>query len=118
MTTRHALIGAAVVGLIARLAFGLLYWVDKPLTRDEREYLSLARSLAAGRGFVYDADLADNDSFEQWRDAGSRPADLRADARWKALLKSHTDPALDPATDEALLDFMNRKKQSMADAWY
>ena len=58
MTTRHALIGAAVVGLIARLAFGLFYWVDKPLTRDEREYLSLARSLAAGRGFVYDADVA------------------------------------------------------------
>ena len=27
------------------------------LTRDEREYLSLARSLAAGRGFVYDAEV-------------------------------------------------------------
>jgi 4-amino-4-deoxy-L-arabinose transferase-like glycosyltransferase len=58
VTTRQALIGAAIVGLLLRLAFGLLYWVDKPLTRDEREYLSLARSLAAGRGFVYDADVA------------------------------------------------------------
>jgi 4-amino-4-deoxy-L-arabinose transferase-like glycosyltransferase len=54
VTTRQALIGAAIAGLALRLAFGLLYWVDKPLTRDEREYLSLARSLAAGRGFVYD----------------------------------------------------------------
>ena len=36
-----------------------LYWVDEPLTRDEREYLSLARSLAAGHGFVYDDALLD-----------------------------------------------------------
>jgi 4-amino-4-deoxy-L-arabinose transferase-like glycosyltransferase len=44
---------AAVVGLTLRLAFGLLYWVDKPLTHDEREYLALAEGLAEGRGFGY-----------------------------------------------------------------
>ena len=44
--------------------------------------------------------------------------DVRADKRWKALLASHSDPALDPAIDEALNDFMDRKKQAMADAWY
>jgi hypothetical protein len=48
------LLAAAAAGLAARLAFSLGYWVDKPLTVDEREYLSLARSLAAGRGFVYE----------------------------------------------------------------
>jgi len=48
------LLVAALVGLAARLAFGLGYWTDRPLTRDEQEYLSLARSLAAGHGFVYD----------------------------------------------------------------
>jgi 4-amino-4-deoxy-L-arabinose transferase-like glycosyltransferase len=52
---RRWLIGWAVVGLALRLAFGLLYWVDKPLTHDEREYLALARSVASGRGFAYDA---------------------------------------------------------------
>jgi 4-amino-4-deoxy-L-arabinose transferase-like glycosyltransferase len=52
---RRQILAAAVVGLIVRLAFGLLYWVDKPLTHDEREYLALAQSVAAGRGFVYDA---------------------------------------------------------------
>lgn len=46
---------AAVAGLAMRLAFGLGYWVDKPLTHDEREYLALAESVSAGRGFVYDA---------------------------------------------------------------
>ena len=52
--TRRWIAAAALVGVCARLAFGVLYWVGQPLTRDEREYLSLARSLAAGRGYVYD----------------------------------------------------------------
>jgi 4-amino-4-deoxy-L-arabinose transferase-like glycosyltransferase len=55
--TRRWLVAAVVVGLAARLAFGLFYWVGQPLTRDEREYLSLARSLAAGRGYVYDDEI-------------------------------------------------------------
>ena len=52
---RRLILAAAVAGLIVRLAFGLLYWVHKPLTHDEGEYLALAQSVAAGRGFVYDA---------------------------------------------------------------
>jgi 4-amino-4-deoxy-L-arabinose transferase-like glycosyltransferase len=46
---------AAIVGLALRLLFGFGYWTGQPLTRDEQEYLSLARSIAAGRGFVSDA---------------------------------------------------------------
>lgn len=49
----RALLIATVIGLVARLAFGLGYWRDKPLTHDEREYLALALSLANGRGFSY-----------------------------------------------------------------
>ena len=51
---RAFVVGAALVGLAARLAFGLLYWVGEPLNRDEVEYLSLARNLAAGRGYDFD----------------------------------------------------------------
>lgn len=51
---RAFVLAAAIVGLAARLAFGLGYWVNQELNRDELEYLSLARSLAAGHGLVYD----------------------------------------------------------------
>jgi 4-amino-4-deoxy-L-arabinose transferase-like glycosyltransferase len=44
------------VALLLRLAFGLGYWVDKPLTHDEQEYLTLAQNLRAGHGLVYDDD--------------------------------------------------------------
>jgi 4-amino-4-deoxy-L-arabinose transferase-like glycosyltransferase len=47
---------ASVIAVIVRLVFGLTYWVGKPLTHDEREYLALARSLSEGRGFAYAPD--------------------------------------------------------------
>jgi 4-amino-4-deoxy-L-arabinose transferase-like glycosyltransferase len=46
------ILAAAVLGFIARAGFGLIYWHDKPLTHDEREYLSLAANIASGRGFT------------------------------------------------------------------
>lgn len=55
--SRRLILAAAVAALVLRLAFGLFYWTGRPLTHDEREYLSLAESLALGRGFTYtDAD--------------------------------------------------------------
>ena len=58
---RTWVVAAAALGLTLRLLFSLLYWTSQPLTRDEREYLSLARGLAAGRGFGYDTALLRDD---------------------------------------------------------
>lgn len=52
-SARRYIVAAAAAALLLRLAFGLLYWVGKPLTHDEREYLALAASLSQGRGFTY-----------------------------------------------------------------
>jgi len=57
-STRRILLAAAGLALATRLAFAFGYWQGQILTRDEREYLSLARSLAAGHGFEYDAETA------------------------------------------------------------
>ncbi|NKB87647.1 MAG: hypothetical protein GKS06_05450 [Acidobacteria bacterium] len=50
------LLAAVAIALLLRLAFSLLYWVDKPFTHDEFEYRTLGHNLAAGRGMVYDDD--------------------------------------------------------------
>jgi 4-amino-4-deoxy-L-arabinose transferase-like glycosyltransferase len=50
---RRLIVLAAVAGIVLRAGFGLFYWTGKPLTHDEREYLALARSVAAGQGFTY-----------------------------------------------------------------
>lgn len=46
----------AGLGLLCRLAFAFGYWIDKPLTHDEREYLALAASLSDGKGLTYPDD--------------------------------------------------------------
>jgi 4-amino-4-deoxy-L-arabinose transferase-like glycosyltransferase len=54
-STRMALLALVGLAITLRLGFAFGYWTGQPLTRDEREYLSLARGLASGPGFVYDA---------------------------------------------------------------
>jgi len=68
---------AAIVGLVVRLVFSFAYWTHQPLTRDELEYLSLARSLAAGHGFVYDEAMLTG-SFVPFGRAPGYPAFLAA----------------------------------------
>lgn len=74
---RRLIAAAAVAGLVLRLAFALGYWVDKPLTHDEREYLALAHSLAAGRGFSY-GEAVDTGTAQQFGRAPAYPLFLAA----------------------------------------
>lgn len=52
-------LAALALALACRVGFAFGYWHDKPLTRDEREYLDLAQSAASGRGLQYAADDVD-----------------------------------------------------------
>jgi 4-amino-4-deoxy-L-arabinose transferase-like glycosyltransferase len=84
---------AVAVGIAARLAFSLGYWVDKPLTHDEREYLLLARNVAEGRGFAHlqpDGTPAPGEHFGR---APAYPAFLAAVIR-AAGVPPEADPAL------------------------
>jgi trimethylamine--corrinoid protein Co-methyltransferase len=66
----------------------------------------------------YDAGISDNNSFEQWRDAGALSAEQRATGAWKRMLTEYEAPPLDESIDEALLDFVARRKAEMPDQWY
>jgi trimethylamine---corrinoid protein Co-methyltransferase len=66
----------------------------------------------------YDAAISDNNSFEQWRDAGGSSSEQRATAAWKRVLADYEAPPIDEAVDEALRDFVARRKAEMPDQWY
>ena len=66
----------------------------------------------------YRSSVADNNSFEQWELEGSQDAATRANAIWKQMLNDYETPPLDPAIDEALLDYIKTRKASFADANY
>ena len=66
----------------------------------------------------WDSEIADNDPFEKWEAGGAEDAATRANRLWKKKLAEFEAPHLDPATDEALKDFIARKDAAMEDAWY
>jgi trimethylamine--corrinoid protein Co-methyltransferase len=57
--------------------------------------------------------LSNWDNHETWLEAGSVDAEQRANQIWKQLLKEYQQPDIDPAIDEALRDYMGRRKQEI-----
>ena len=66
----------------------------------------------------WDSEIADNEPFEKWEAAGSDDAAIRANRKWKKMLAEYEAPPLDVAIDDALQDFMARRKSETEDAWY
>jgi trimethylamine--corrinoid protein Co-methyltransferase len=64
----------------------------------------------------YQSTVADYSSYEQWSSEGSLSAEQRANRVWKQMLADYQDPGIDPAADEAMLDFIARRKAVLSDA--
>jgi trimethylamine--corrinoid protein Co-methyltransferase len=58
--------------------------------------------------------LSTRDNFENWQEGGSSDSATRANIIWKALLAEYQQPAIDPAIDEALRDYVARRKIEIA----
>jgi trimethylamine--corrinoid protein Co-methyltransferase len=64
----------------------------------------------------YRSTTSNYDSFEQWQEQGSLDAAQRANAIWKRRLAEYEAPPMDQATDEALLEYIIRRKASFPDS--
>ena len=81
-----------------------------------QHFLGTAHTLANFENAFYRSEIADNNSFEQWTEDGALDAPQRANAIWKRMLAEYEAPPIDPAIDEALMEFMIRRKASMPDS--
>jgi len=81
-----------------------------------QHFLGSAHTLANFENAFYRSEIADNNSFEQWSEDGGLDAPQRANAIWKRMLAEYEAPPIDQAVDEALLEFMIRRKASMPDS--
>ncbi len=59
----------------------------------------------------YSPMLANRQNFEAWQESGSIDTVTRANTIWKQLLQEYEQPALDPAIDEALVDYVDKRKK-------
>lgn len=80
-------------------------------------YLGCAHTQANFQTAFYRSTIADNNSYEQWQAEGEKTAQARANQLARNWLESYQPPALDEAIDEALQDYIARRKESMPDAF-
>ncbi len=83
-----------------------------------KHFFSAQHTLRHYESAFWESATADNSSFEQWRDAGELEVSQRAATRATALLREYEPPPLDPAVDEQLREFVERRKGEMPDMWY
>ena len=60
--------------------------------------------------------VSDRRDFETWEAAGARTATMRANGIWKRRLADYRPPPLDAAIDEALRDYMARRRPELEKA--
>jgi trimethylamine--corrinoid protein Co-methyltransferase len=78
-------------------------------------YLGCAHTMRHYTDAFFLPEVADNNSFEQWEAEGARDTDARATAIAARMLQDYEAPPLDPAIDEALQDYVIRRKSELAD---
>ena len=81
-----------------------------------QHFLGTAHTLANFETAFYRSEVADNNSYEQWLEDGSLDAPQRANRIWKRMLAEYEEPPLDQAIDEALLEFMIKRKAAFPDS--
>ena len=78
-------------------------------------YLGCAHTQANFETAFWRSGLADNNSFEQWRDEGGKDIVVRANERWKQMLRDYEAPPLDQGIDDQLVGFMAKRKEVLPD---
>ena len=81
-------------------------------------FLGCSHTQANFENAFYRSPLADNNSFEQWEAEGAKTSEQRANAHWKQLLAEYEAPPIDEGVDEALREFVAKKKAATPDASY
>ena len=98
---------------------------DEALARDAYgevepagHFLGCGHTLRNYETAFYEPPLSDSENVESWEERGAKDMQQRAYERWTALLRDYEPPPIDPATDEALKDYVARRKAELPDAWY
>ncbi len=80
-------------------------------------FLGTAHTLANFENAFYRSNTADNASYEQWSEEGGLDAAQRANKIWKEQLAAYEPPPLDDAIDAEMLDYIDRRKAVLPDAF-
>lgn len=81
-------------------------------------FLGCAHTMRNYTTAFYEPALSDSENVESWEESGSKDMRRRAYERWNRMLENYERPSIDPAIDEALQDYVARRKSEIPEAWY
>ncbi|MCA0273703.1 MAG: trimethylamine methyltransferase family protein [Proteobacteria bacterium] len=96
------------------LAMGALRYVG---SGQATHYLGTDHTQANFKTAFWRTELLDYKPFETWQEEGERDTVTLARERVAKLLNDYQKPAIDPAVEEALTEYVAKKKASMPDAF-
>jgi trimethylamine--corrinoid protein Co-methyltransferase len=73
-------------------------------------HFGTAHTLAHYEHAFYMPMISTRQNFENWQEAGSLDTARRANTLWKRLLAEYQRPAMDPAVEDELIDYVARRK--------
>lgn len=79
-------------------------------------FFGAAHTMRHFREAFYRPLIADVQNYVRWEQKGAETADVRANRVWKKWLSEYQQPPLDPGVDEALRDYVARRKLEIREA--
>jgi trimethylamine--corrinoid protein Co-methyltransferase len=79
-------------------------------------YLGTAHTQARFQSAFFIPELLDNNNYDQWVLDGAKDANTRALEKARAMLEGYQAPPLDPAIDEALRAFIQRREAELPES--
>ncbi|WP_375227658.1 trimethylamine methyltransferase family protein [Roseobacter sp. S98] len=80
-------------------------------------YLGCAHTQENFKSAFWKSDLLDYKPYETWEDEGARDTQVLAALRVEKMLADYQQPAIDPSVNEALSDYISRKKAEVPDSF-
>ena len=78
-------------------------------------FLGNAHTLQNFESAFYRSTTADSNSYEQWVEEGELTSAQRANDTWKQMLRDYNEPELDEDADQAMREYMTRRKSEEPD---
>ncbi len=79
-------------------------------------FLGCTHTQANFENAFFRSTIADNGTFEQWQEEGSRDTVTRTSTLVRNMLDDYEAPAIDPGVDESVRDFIARRKMAFPDS--
>jgi trimethylamine--corrinoid protein Co-methyltransferase len=74
-------------------------------------YFGTPHTLARYETAFYQPLISNWDNYDNWLERGKETAPIKANRIWKQLLRDYQKPPIDAAVDEALKDYVERRKR-------